>query len=266
MGMVIERPAIVMALYDIGRDNWDSFGLSYNTYLYWMRNTLSLDANFVIYTESKFYDKILEMRKEFDPNLEKTIMVVKTLESLDCYKLYNDKLNELMFSEDFTKKVHHNVPEMNKPLYNIIMFNKLNFLKHAKDEKYFDSDFLIWADAGGLRDDISNYQNVTWPNLTKVNELDNNKVTFFSHSQDFNIDNKEFHAMSQIRHIQGTAFFAPSHLIDDLLIEFNNTINECIDSRYIGSDEKIFDLTYVKNKEKYHFVKCTWREYYQIFK
>jgi hypothetical protein len=72
--------------------------------------------------------------------------------------------------------------------------------------------------------------------------------------------------MSQIRHIQGTAFFAPSHLIDDLLIEFNNTINECIDSRYIGSDEKIFDLTYVKNKEKYHFVKCTWREYYNIFK
>ena len=146
------------------------------------------------------------------------------------------------------------------------MFNKLNFLKHAKDEKYFDSDFLIWADAGGLRDDISNYKGIVWPNLSKVNELDNDKVTFFSHSQDFNIDNKEFHAMSQIRHIQGTAFFAPSHLIDDLLIEFNNTINECIDSRYIGSDEKIFDLTYVKNKEKYHFVKCTWREYYQIFK
>ena len=264
--MDINNPVIVMALYDIGRDTWDSFGLSYNTYLYWMKNTLSLDANFVIYTESKFYDKILEIRKEFDPNLEKTIMVVKTLESLDCYKKYNDKLNELMFSEDFTKKIHHNVPEMNKPLYNIIMFNKLNFLKHAKDNKYFDSDFLIWADAGGLRDDISNYQNVEWPNLSKVNELDNNKVTFFSHSQDFNIDNKEYHAMSQIRHIQGTTFFAPSHLIDDLLIEFNNTINECIDSRYIGSDEKIFDLTYIKNKEKYHFVKCTWREYYQIFK
>jgi hypothetical protein len=31
MGMAISKPVIVMALYDIGRDNWNSFTLSYDT-------------------------------------------------------------------------------------------------------------------------------------------------------------------------------------------------------------------------------------------
>ena len=58
MGIVINKPVIVMALYDIGRDNWKNFNLSYNTYLWWMKNTLSLDTDFVIFTEEKFSEKI----------------------------------------------------------------------------------------------------------------------------------------------------------------------------------------------------------------
>lgn len=256
-----------MALYDIGRDTWDHFGLSYNTYLFWMRNTLSLNANFVIYTEDKFIDDIKGMRKEFDENFDKTIFVNIPLKELDCYLQYNQKLEDLMFSSEFKSKVHHpNVPEMTKPLYNIIMFNKLNFLKHTKDNNYFDSDLLIWADAGGLRDNISNYKNITYPSLEKINDLDENKTTFFSHNGDFNIHDNEFHAMSQIRHIQGTAFFVPKNKVDKLLNDFHETINECIDNKFIGSDEKIFDLTYVKDKSQYQLVQCTWREYFNLFK
>jgi hypothetical protein len=265
--MAIKKPVIVMALYDIGRDNWESFGLSYNTYLFWMKNTLALNANFVIYTEQKFVDKIKNLRKEFDKNLEKTIIVDIPLNELDCYKKYNDKLNNLMFSDDFIKKVHHkDVPEMAKPLYNIIMFNKLNFLKDTKDKNYFDSDLLIWADAGGLRDDIKNYINVEYPAPNKLNQIDENKTTFFSHVPDFDIQNKEYHAMSQIRYIQGTAFFVPKSKLDKLLNDFNETIEDCINNKFIGSDEKIFDLTYIKDKSQYNLIKCSWREYFTLFK
>jgi hypothetical protein len=262
---IIERPVIVMALYDIGRDNWDHFNLSYNTYLWWMKNTLSLDANFVIFTEDKFKGTIEEYRREFDPNFERTVMVNYPLEKIDSYVRHNERLTNLMSSEEFKGKVHHpHVPEMSQPLYNIIMFNKLDFIKRAKDVGFFNSDFIIWADAGGLREDISNYVGKKWPDLDKINGLDNNKITFFSHSQDFNIDNSEFHAMSQIRYIQGTAFCVPSHMVDFLHEEFHKTVDECIDNGYIGSDEKIFDLTYVKDKSKYHLIKCTWREYFNI--
>lgn len=267
LGMVmIKNPVIVMALYDIGRDNWKNFTMSYNTYLAWMRNTLSLDANIVIYTEEKFIEKIKEYRREFDSNFDKTIIINQPLDTLDCYKLYNDKLCNLMFSESFKKKAHHDVPEMTKPLYNIIMFNKLYFLKHAKDNNYFNNDLLIWADAGGLREDISNYKNHLWPSLEKLELLDNNKITFFSHSKDINIVDNEYHAMSQARYIQGTCFFVPSKMIDDFVKGCDETISECISNNFIGSDEKIFDLTYLKNPEKYYLVKCTWRTYFDLFK
>lgn len=262
---IIKKPIIVMALYDIGRDNWDHFTLSYNTYLYWMRNTLSIDAKFVIYTENKFFDTIREYRLEFDPNLENTIIITQPLKSLSSYVRHHDKLERVMNMDTFKRKIDHpNVPEMTKPLYNIIMFNKLDFLKNAKDCQYFDGDYYMWLDAGGLRDDITNYVGKKWPDLDKINGMDNSKVTFFSHSSDFNIDDYQFHAMSQIRHIQGTAFCAPSETIDDLHVEFNKTVDECLENGFIGSDEKIFDLTYIKNKSKYHLIKCTWREYFKI--
>ena len=75
--MDINNPVIVMALYDIGRENWNNFRMSYHTYGWWMRNTLSLDCNIVVYTESKFINDLTNYRKEFDPNLDKTIFIEK---------------------------------------------------------------------------------------------------------------------------------------------------------------------------------------------
>ncbi len=262
----MKNPVIVMALYDIGRDNWDNYTMSYNTYLNWMRNTMSLNAKFVIFTEHKFYEKIVEYRKQFDPELQDTIIIISALEELDCYKQYNHRLEQLMFSDAFKQQVHHNVPEMTKPLYNIIMFNKLNFLQIVKDNNYFENDVLIWADAGGLREDISLYENQVWPSPDKLAELDPHKITFFSHHQDFTIEHKSQHALSQMRYIQGTAFIVPSFMIDDLVTDFNETIEEMLSFGYIGSDEKVFDITYCKNKNKYHLIETTWRTYFNLFK
>ena len=72
---------------------------------------------------------------------------------------------------------------------------------------------VIWADAGGLRNDVSLYKTKKWPNISKINSLDSNKITFFSHNQDFSVEDKQFHSLSQIRNIQGTAFLLPSHFL-----------------------------------------------------
>lgn len=266
MGVAVKRPVIVMALYDIGRDGWDSFNLSYNTYLTWMRNTLSLDAKIVVYTEEKFAGRIREMRSEFDPSFKNTVVLEIPVEELFCYTRYHEKLEALMSSEAFRKKIHTRVPEMDRPLYNVIMFNKLNFLQDANDNRYFDNDMLIWADAGGLRESTQKYKGEVWPSLRKLNQLDNEKVTFFSHTSGIFIDNKEYHALSQIRHIQGTAFMVPSRLVDGLARDFCETVDECLGDGYIGSDEKIFDITYCKCREKYNLIKCTWRKYFDIFR
>ena len=262
---MIKNPVIVMALYDIGRDNWNNFTMSYHTYLHWMKNTLSLDANIVIYTEQKFIDTIKQYRREFDPLLQKTIIIEKPLSELDAYILYFDKLSNLMNSDEFKNKISHDVPEMTRPLYNIVMFNKCYFLKDVKDKNYFNADLLIWADAGGLRENINNYLGSKWPCLEKINRLNNNNISFFSHSNNINIHNIEDHALSQSRFIQGTCFFVPSKLIDSFVLSCHETIIKCINNNFIGSDEKIFDLVYINNPQQYNLIKCSWREYFQIF-
>jgi hypothetical protein len=94
--MDINNPVIVMALYDIGRENWNNFRMSYHTYGFWMRNTLSLDCNIVIYTESKFIDELTNYRREFDPNLEKTIFVENELNIISKLLLLKFRINEFV--------------------------------------------------------------------------------------------------------------------------------------------------------------------------
>lgn len=264
---MITNPVIVTSLFDIGRDTWDNFKVSYHTYLWWMKNTLAIDANFVIYTDNRFYEDIIKMRQEVDPEWKRSKVINMYLHSLPSYTRYNKRLENLMYSPDFVNKIMFQVPEMTKPLYNTLIFNKLDFIKDAKDHNYFNGDLYIWVDAGGLREDISLYKDVKWPNINKVNQrIVADKITFFSHHPDFEVLSNESHAMSQVRHIQGGSIFCPVSQINSLHKLFNQTVNECINSGYIGSEEKMLDLTYIKNKSLYNIVTCDWREYYFIFK
>ena len=105
------------------------------------------------------------------------------------------------------------------------------------------------------------------PNFLKlsiVNGLDTNKITFFSHNKEFNVTDKQYHCLSQIRNIQGTSFLLPSHLIDLLLNLVVETVDECIESGYIGSDEKIFDICYTKQTHLFTLIKSDWREYFDL--
>lgn len=263
--MDIKNVTLVAALFDIGRDNWDNFTMSYNTYMWWMRNLLFLDANLVIYTEEKFKNEILSYRKQVDPNLEKTKLIIQNLEDIDGYKLYYEPLKTLMESDGFKKKVHFRVPEMTKPLYNVIMFSKMLYILDSYKNNYFDSDFYIWMDAGGIRNDKPE-KNIKWPDLKKINKLDNTKTTFFSHHNTIRFENHEHHALSQMRFIQGTAFFVPKNNVEQLANDFKDVVFDVISKGYIGSDEKIFDIVYLKNPNLYSLIKSDWREYFDMFR
>lgn len=250
------KPLIITALYDIGRSGWKDFAMSYDTYLAWMKNTLDLECEMVIFTEPKFEARVREMRSSVDPHDKITKYVINQIEDLDAYRIWNQPLTQLMESENFKSRRHwDHVPEMNHPLYNIVMFNKVFFLKQALQLQP-DATHLLWLDAGGIRESISNK---AWPNPTK---LEPSKIIKFSHNVPFTINDPEWHSFSQVRHIQGTAFVCPSHMIDWYISQIHNTINTCINDGFIGSDEKIFDLTYLKDPNNFKLVQQGWREYY----
>lgn len=260
--MDLSKPVIIQALFDIERDKWNNFTMSYHTYLSWMRNVLSLDANIVIFTEEKFFKPIYENRKVFDPNMDKTKIIVQTLEDLPAYRLFYTRLKNLMESQEFKELSSFDVPEMTKPLYNVLMFNKLYWLRQARDNNYFDSDVLVWKDAGTYRDAIQLYQGKKWPDASKVIP---DKTTFFCHHQNIRILNMQDHALSQMRYIHGTSFIVPNSQLDDLIDEVEYTIDDSLKKNYIGSDEKMFDITYLRNPDRYHLIKCSWREYFPFF-
>jgi protein YibB len=264
--MDIKKTAIVTAIFDIGRDKWDNYVMSYHTYLWWMRNLLYLDTNLIIYTEEKFKNDILNYRKEVDPKLDKTILIIEPLEKIDGYKKFYGPLNNLMSSAEFKSKIQFEVPEMIRPLYNVVMFAKLFYIRDAARKNLFDADLYAWADAGVIRNDKPT-MNLKWPDIQKINELDNNKVTFFCHHPYVRVDRTRYmdHALSQMRYIQGGAVFVPKKCVDDVCDIFEKTALECIANGFVGSDEKIFDFTYLTNPDNYNLVKCGWREYIDLF-
>ena len=258
--MDMKKPLIITALYDIGRSDWKDFSMSYDTYLAWMENTLALNCEMVIFIQPKFEERVRLMRSKIDPDNILTKYVINEIEDLEAYKIWNNPLTTLMESDNFKDRRHwDHVPEMNHPLYNIVMFNKVFFLKEALNLCPY-ATHLLWLDAGGIRHDIDKN---AWPD---VNKLESNTVIKFSHNVPFEITNPEWHSFSQLRHIQGTAFICPSIMIDWYIKEIHKTIDSCISMGFIGSDEKIFDLTYIKDPSKFTLIKQGWREYYDWLK
>lgn len=264
--MDIKDTTIVTSIFDIGRDKWDNFTMSYHTYLMWMRNILFLDTNMVIYTEEKFKKDIIGFRKEVDPKLEKTIIVIEPLENTIGYKKFYEPLKNLMVSDEFRGKIQFDVPEMTKPFYNVVMFAKLFCILDAHKRNLFNTDLFVWVDAGVLRNDKPEL-GVSWPDTQKINELDNNKVTFFCHHPYVRVgrDHYEQHALSQMRYIQGGSIFVPKKCVDEVCDIFEDVVRESIEGGYVGSDEKMFDFLYLRDPDKYNLIQCGWREYIDLF-
>ena len=47
--------------------------------------------------------------------------------------------------------------------------------------------------------------------------------------------------------------------------EVEYTIHTSLNAGYIGSDEKMFDITYLRNTDRYNLIQCSWREYFKFF-
>jgi protein YibB len=262
---MIKDVTLVTALFDIGRDKWENYHLSYETYLNWFNNILKYDNNFVIFTEKKFKDRIINFRKKIDPELKKTIIIESELENLESHKKYYQKVKQVMCSESFKKKIHFHVPEMTKPLYNIVIFNKLYYIKECIEKNYFNSDMYIWVDAGLIRDNVTEIQK-NWPNMEKINNGYSDKITFFNHQNDIKIHNIEHHILGQMRFIHGGCFLIPKNSkINELIDTFESLIEYYINNNLIGAEEKYYDLCYIKNPENYNLIKSDWRQYFNIF-
>jgi hypothetical protein len=89
MGESVNKITIVSGLFYIGRDRWknSAFPPGVDRYKSWVTNLLSLDINLYFYTDDFYYDFILENRKKYDPELEKTQLIRTSLEDFQSYSI-----------------------------------------------------------------------------------------------------------------------------------------------------------------------------------
>jgi len=253
--------------FDIDRGNWENFTVPNNTYLYWFKNVLSLDIKLHIATEEKFVKEIRKARSKIDPNFEKTIIQVTTIQELEGFKKFNSSLEKLMFSNQFKEILWHpETPEMSKPLYNVLMFHKVNYLNEVAQRNPFNTDYFSWVDAGFIRGEKDIEGITSWPDPEKL-KLAPDKIKFFCIDDNIegSISSTRDHLLSQRRLLKGTIFFLHKNLTAIIRDKFNRYVTQSINNGYIGSDEKIFDLCCLNNPELFDLYKCNWREELKLF-
>jgi hypothetical protein len=261
------RVTLVSGLFYISRDKWKHSGFppNYDRYKDWIKNILSLDTNLILFTDDYYYDYVVEISNQYSSKLENVLIIKKHLNELETFKNYYKPISCIMKSPEFQHYSTINpVAEMCYPLYNVIMFDKINLIKQSKELNPFHSDYFYWTDAGAFRDEITKYQNQQWPDVSNKIYF-NNKLTFFSHrGTNYNIDNQKDYFTSQNRVVHGGYFIVPSDKVEFLKNEFDKVVDEILEDGYIGSDEKIFDLICKRHPDQVNMIQADWFEFYPM--
>jgi hypothetical protein len=265
----LNKTTLVSCLFYIGRDKWKYSGFppGYDRYKNWLNNLLSLNTNLVLFTDDYYYDIVLKTKQEHLSDLKNLHVVKTSIAELDTYKNYYNDISCLMKFPKFVEYVKTNkVAEMIYPLYNVIMFDKVNLIDKASQLDPYNSDYFYWVDAGAFRNEIEQYKDVTWPNSENSTYF-NNQIVFYSHrGYDYAISNQKDYFTSQARVVHGGYFIVPKTQISFLKQKVNEVIKEILKGGYIGSDEKIFDLICKRYPKYVHMIKADWFEFYNLNK
>ena len=158
---------IVTALYDINRNSQDH--RTVEQYLEWFKETLKLKAPMVIFIEDKFKSFVIENREAHNTK------IIVTDHNEIPYFIYKSKIEEILNSKEYKEKIFHpDRIECKLSMYNVIQYSKFEWLRFAITNKYFDTDFYFWMDAGCSRFFNNSDLNISWPqnlNLIKNNKL-----------------------------------------------------------------------------------------------
>ena len=140
-------------------------------YIEWMTNFLSIvnQFNLVIYTDENSALYIPIITRE-NPRIK---IVVKPLE-----KFYNYK-----YRDNWIKNHAKNTLLNDKSSWelNMLWSEKIWFVKETIERNYFETDYYGWCDIGYFRnrpEDIHTNFLSNWPDKTKINNLDKNKIYY----------------------------------------------------------------------------------------
>ena len=239
---------IVTALYDLNRENWTGFSRKFSEYKNWMKDMLSFDSNMVIYVDEKDKEFVESFRED---KSEKTRIITMPFEDFTTNKLWGDSIRKTMSSEKFlanqTVPTH---PQISHPAYNILMHEKMQFVKRAIDDNPFNTDHFMWLDAGVFH--MSNRVDLLgkkFPGVHKSALLDS-KLHFVAveEPQQSDLELEKFFKGHNVR-IIGTSWCGHK----DAILKFERSYSELLAitlaNDLMDQDQSYLTATYLKNPE-----------------
>ena len=253
---------VVTGFFDIGRGEWGKYNRKCEEYLIHFENTLKLKNNMVVFIENKNFDFVRRIRdKVTDESKVRTVIYILELKELYMYQhleRIEDIQNELTFAINHPNPT---APEICKPLYNVVVCNKMDLL-HKATILDVDSEYFIWLDAGYTHSSVD-LSTLNW-NPTNLFEIkDKMSVICLQDINKGSDDPKEF--FNQYIDI----------IIGGFISGYRDTIENVRDLYYdlvlelfehdIKDDDQFYNTILAKrHPELYHFHKGSWYDAFAL--
>jgi len=185
---------VVTALYNLNRENWQTYDREWSDYLECFSNTLSLRAKFVIFIEPELENYVLECRRRVDPQLEYTKIVLKRFDELSKYPL-KERISDVMNSNEYkVGLVTPDPPEYTRPDYIILIHSKMDLVEESIDLDFYGTDFYMWVDAG-IRHRLFREEDKfkLYPNPKKIEDIQGVRILCRSFPQESDLNLKYFY-------------------------------------------------------------------------
>ena len=250
----VKNTIIITAFFDIGRSEFDNFNRDNNKYLNHFKFWAGLKNDLIIYTEKKFEDDILSIRKDNGLQDKTTIITYNTIEEID--NIVYTKISKSMENELCSAfRLKPNNPESKNSKYNYLMYLKSWFMNDAL--KYSKSENLAWLDFG-----FNNNNHYLDSNEFKFELIYdcNDKINIFALQE---LDTTPIFEVvrNMSTYIQGTFYIMPTHLVTHFYHMNKNNVLALCKSNLCDDDQTIMLMNYREYPKSFRVHYRNWLDF-----
>ena len=243
---VEKNVTIVTALYDLNRNEWDGFKRDFNQYKEWMKPLLTVNQPMVIYVDPADVEFIQSCRID---KANKTKIIALPFSEFKINQKYGDRIKEVMKSPEFladqTVPTH---PQISHPEYNILMHEKMQFVKSASESNHFNTSHFMWLDAGIFR--LTDRQNLLG-NGFKVNQKfldDKMHLICLEEPTEDDLNIEKFFKGHNVRVIGG-GWLGDKNAISTFEGEYTNLLDETLNNNLMDQDQSYLSVLAYKHPD-----------------
>ena len=248
---------LVSCFYNINRNEWKNYYRSNDKYFENCENILNKKNPVIIFTSKNYNDRILNIRKIYDPYLIYTKIINIDLKDLPMYK-YKEDIEKIQNSNLFNIPMQfRDCPEFCKSLYNIVIYSKVYFLKLVSEDNYFISNIFQWIDFGLHNSCYANNSKIFPNNYFSNIFYKNNKIRLvgFNNINDININDRKKYYNSHNDSVCGGLIGGNKYSINKIYELFNNELLNILNMNLINQEQYIIQYILKTNPDLFDFIK-----------